>query len=438
MKSTTTGTNIFKTKENISNGMSKMTLSEELQWRGFVNQTTLKDIKVLDTDKINFYFGVDPSADSMTIGNLASAMMVRHFISHGHTAYLLVGGATGMIGDPDGKVQERDLLTLEQLEQNKIAIENQYKTVFSGQKFEIVDNYSWFSSISYLGFLRDIGKHVPMRQMLGREFVQSRLGEDGAGISYAEFSYSLIQGYDFLYLNRHHNVLLQLCGADQWGNSIAGVDLIRRIEGKEAHVWSAPLVINKSTGKKFGKSEDGAVWLDEQKTSVYKFYQFWINLDDEGVEDYIKVYTTLSKEEVDGIMTQHNENKSARIAQKRLAYEVTKIVHGEQRAKSVQALSETLFSTNDYSSLSATEFEELKSELPSHKAKVGDPIVDKIVEFGLASSKGEARRFLQSGAVYVNGQQLTEQKDMIEINYFIDGYSVFRRGKNLNVLVEMT
>ena len=199
-----------------------MTLSENLQWRGFVNQTTYKDLSALDDRKIGFYLGVDPSADSMTVGNLAVVMMVRHFIAAGHDAYLLVGGATGMIGDPDGKKQERDLLTLEQIATNKKAIAAQYNQVLAGQPFTLVDNYDWFKEIGYLEFLRDVGKHVPMRTMLGRDFVQSRLGEEGAGISYAEFSYSLIQGYDFLHLHRTHGVSLQLCGADQWGNSIAG------------------------------------------------------------------------------------------------------------------------------------------------------------------------------------------------------------------------
>ncbi len=266
-----------------------MTLSEELTWRGFVNQTTYKDIAALDGDSISFYFGVDPSASSMTIGNLASAMMVRHFIDHGHKAILLVGGATGMIGDPDGKKQERDLLTLEQIGHNKDAIAGQYRQVFAGQDFEIVDNYDWFKDMGYLNFLREVGKHVPMRQMLARDFVSSRLGEDGAGISYAEFSYSLIQGYDYLHLHREKGVNLQLCGADQWGNCIAGVDLIRRITGDEAHIWSAPLIVNKTTGVKFGKSEEGAVWLDPTQTTPTQFYQFWINCDDAGVEDYLKI-----------------------------------------------------------------------------------------------------------------------------------------------------
>lgn len=414
-----------------------MTLSEELQWRGFANQTTYKDFSKIDGSGLTFYFGVDPSSDSMQIGNLASAMMAAHFINHGHKAVLLVGGATGMIGDPDGKAVERDLLTLEQLDINKKGIAKQYETVFSGQDFTLVDNYDWFKDMNYLDFLRNIGKHVPMRQMLGREFVQSRLSENGAGISYAEFSYSLIQGYDFVHLYREHGVTLQLCGADQWGNSIAGVDLIRRIEGAEVDVWSAPLIINKATGKKFGKTEDGAVWLDENKTSVYKFYQFWINSDDEGVEDYMKIYTTLDKETLDTVMSEHNKDRSARIAQKRLALEVTTIVHGKDRAESVERLSETLFGGSDYLMLTKQDFAELKAELTTVVSDKDSEIAQLLVDAKLSSSKGEARRFLDSNAIYINGSQIPLEKTHMAADDFIGGYAILRRGKNANSLVEL-
>jgi len=415
-----------------------MTLSEELVWRGFVNQTTYKDITALDGDPIAFYFGVDPSADSMTIGNLAAAMMNRLFINHGHKAFLLVGGATGMIGDPDGKAQERDLKTLEQVAHNKKGLAVEYDRIFSGMDFEVVDNYDWFKDMDYLSFLRNVGKHVPMRQMLGREFVQSRLSEDGAGISYAEFSYSLIQGYDFVHLNKEFGVTLQLCGADQWGNSIAGVDLIRRMNGNEAHVWSTPLIIDKSTGKKFGKSEDGAVWLNESKTSVFKFYQFWINCDDEGVEDYLKVYTSLDKDTLGDIMDAHNEARSNRLAQKRLAYEVTALVHGIERAESVQRLSEVLFGGSDYANLTAGDFEELTTELGTVAAAVGDGLPDVLVNCQLASSKGEARRFLESNAIYINGQQLPLEKNAIDSGDVINGFILIRRGKNKTALVKVS
>jgi len=307
-----------------------MKLSEELTWRGFVNQTTLKDITVLNAKKLHFYWGVDPSADSMQIGNLAAAMMVRRFMEHGHKAVLLVGGATGMIGDPDGKDEERNLQSLEQIAKNKAAITAQYKQVFAGMDFEIVDNYDWFKGMGYLQFLRDIGKHFSMTQLLQRDFIQSRIGKGGKGISYAEFSYSLIQGYDFLHLFRTKKVTLQVCGADQWGNSLSGVELIRKLDGHEAHVYSCPLVINRSTGKKFGKSEDGAVWLDAKRTPVFDFYQFWLNVDDAGVEEYIKIYTVLPKPEADTLIANFKKDPASRLAQKTLAYEVTKLVHGKK------------------------------------------------------------------------------------------------------------
>ncbi|MBP6962196.1 tyrosine--tRNA ligase [Candidatus Saccharibacteria bacterium] len=414
-----------------------MTLSEELVWRGFVNQTTLKDITTLDGEPISFYWGVDPSADSMQIGNLAAGMMARAFIKHGHHAVLLVGGATGMIGDPDGKAQERDLLTLEQIQVNKKAITGQYNQVFNGMTFEVVDNYDWFKDLNYLEFLRAVGKHVPMRIMLSREFVQSRLGEDGAGISYAEFSYSLIQGYDFLHLYKDYGVTLQICGADQWGNSIAGVDLIRRIAGGEAHVWSTPLIINRATGKKFGKTEDGAIWLDDKKTSVFKFYQFWINADDEGVGEYLKIYTDMDKPTIDEILESHNEMRSSRLAQKHLAFEVTKIVHGQNRAESVRRISEVLFGDEPFDTLSSEDFKELKSELPTFIVKVGDNMLDVLVKTGLADSKGNARRFMDASAIYINGSQLSLEKTTIDLGDVIDGFVILRRGKNVTALLEI-
>jgi tyrosyl-tRNA synthetase len=369
-----------------------MKLSEELTWRGFVNQTTFKDISVLDDEKLTFYFGVDPSADSMTVGNLAAAMMVRRFMEHGHKAILLVGGATGMIGDPDGKDEERNLLTLEQVAKNKAAIAEQYRQVFAGMDFEIVDNYDWFKDLGYLDFLRDIGKHFSMTQLLDRDFIKNRIGQGGRGISYAEFSYSLIQGYDFLHLHREKGVMLQVCGADQWGNSLSGVELIRKLEKKEAHVYSCPLMINKATGKKFGKSEGGAVWLDAAKTSVFDFYQFWLNVDDAGVEDYMKVYTLLNKEQLDGVMAEFKQNPAGRYAQKTLAYIVTKIVHGKDAADKALAMSEKLFSG------------EASDDAPT-VALGNKGLFEVIVEAGLVASNSEARRMLEQGGIKINQQK---------------------------------
>ncbi len=413
-----------------------MTLSQELTKRGFVNQTTYKDITQLDSDPITFYFGVDPSASSMTIGNLASIMMVRAFIKHGHKAIILVGGATGLIGDPDGKKDERNLKTREEINKNKAGIVAQYKSLLGDVEFEVVDNHDWFKDINYIDFLSTVGKHVPMRQMVNREFVQSRLSEEGSGISYAEFSYSLIQAYDFFHLNREKGVTLQLCGADQWGNSIAGVDLIRRITGKTAHVWTIPLVVNKSTGVKFGKSEDGAIWIDPKQTSPYKMYQFWLNLDDEGVDEYLKIYTELDEEFIEDVMRRFNEDRSIRLAQKTLAYEVTKFVHGEEVAESVKRVTKVLFGGESYSKLTSEDFETLKNELTNIQAKDGDSLIDILVEGSLASSKGEARRFLESKAVYINGVQVTDQTTL-SASDAVAGNVVLRRGKNAQIVVTL-
>lgn len=403
-----------------------MKLSEELAWRGFVNQTTFPDLSALDGEPLSFYMGVDPSADSMTIGNFAACMMIRHFIDHGHNAYLLVGGATGMIGDPDGKADERHLKTLDEIAKNKAGIAAQYRRIFEGKPFTMVDNYDWFKDLNYLEFLRMVGKNVPLSQMLGRDFVQARLGENGAGISYAEFSYSLIQGYDFVHLFKEHGVTLQLCGADQWGNSIAGVDLIRRIEGGEAHVYSTPLVINKATGKKFGKSEDGAVWLDPVKTSVYKFYQFWLNVDDEGVIDYAKVYTLLTKDALEALDARHRENPGAREAQKTLAREVTTLVHGQERTESVMRVTDVLFGGRDIHELTTDDLDALAAEIPS--VSRGRGLIEVLVEAGVAQSNGEARRLLAGNAIAVNGQKLTDDQVISET-------ALVKKGKNSFILV---
>lgn len=374
-----------------------MSLSDELAWRGFVNQTTYDDIKVLDGKPISFYLGVDPSADSMTIGNLVACMLARHFIDNGHRAYLLIGGATGMIGDPDGKRDERNLKSVDEIENNKKAITEQYRRIFEGQPFEIVDNLDWFKDINYLDYLRDVGKHVPLSSMLGRDFVQARLGEGGSGISYAEFSYSLIQGYDFLHLLREKNVTLQLCGGDQWGNCIAGVDIIRRVEGKVANVLSAPLVVNKTTGVKFGKSEDGAIWLDANKTSVYKFYQFWLNVDDDSVEEYLKIFTLQKRQDLEDLMHMHRSDPGSRHPQRALAKLVTTIVHGSEKAKQVEDITRVLFGEKALGEMTPDDLELLSKEIPT--AHTGDSVINLLALSGLTISRGEARRLIQGGAI---------------------------------------
>lgn len=385
-----------------------MKLSEELKWRGFVNQTTFKDLK--DVDKPGtLYWGVDPSADSMQVGNLAAALMVRCFIEHGWKAVLLVGGATGMVGDPKDN-EERALKPLKEIAKNKAAIAAEYKQVFAGKPFKIVDNYDWFKSIKYLDFLRDIGKHMSMTQMLDREFVQARIGKGSVGISYAEFSYSLIQGYDFLHLFRKHGVTLQVCGADQWGNSVTGVDLIRKLEGAEAHVYSCPLIMNRSTGRKFGKSETGTIWLNPNKTSVFDFYQFWLNSDDAGAEDYLKVFTLLGKTEVEQVIAKFKKNPAERHAQKTLAYEVTKLVHGERQAKAAVLATEQIFAAKVSPVKVGFSVPDVTAVAPSVKLAEGKyEVVELLVKSGLAESKSAARRLLAQGGVKLNQKRIDDQ-----------------------------
>jgi tyrosyl-tRNA synthetase len=403
-----------------------MNLSEELAWRGFTNQTTLKNVGELDDGSVSFYWGVDPSSDSMTIGNLAAAMMVRCFMEAGHRAFLLVGGATGMIGDPDGKSDERNQKAEAEIARNKAAIADQYSRIFAGRDFTVVDNYDWFKDINYIDFLRDIGKNAPLSQMLGRDFVQARLGADGNGISYAEFSYSLMQAYDFLHLFRTESVTLQLCGADQWGNSVAGVDLVRRVEGKEVHVYSTPLVINKITGAKFGKTEDGAIWLDSSKTSVYAFYQFWLNVDDDSVIDYLKIFTLLSREEIEQLEVKLQSNPSERTTQRTLAHEVTSLVHGPERTISVERVTKVLFGENTFDTLSDEDIKVLAVEIPA--VRIGTSVVDALVSSSVASSNGEARRLIESGAISINCEKITSDQ-------LIDKGCLVKKGKNSFVLV---
>lgn len=403
-----------------------MTLSEELTWRGFISQSTFADIRDLDKEKRTFYWGADPSADSMTIGNLAPAMMIRHFIDYGYPAILLAGGATVLIGDPDGKKQERELKDPAEISKNVVGVTRQLKQLFDGKQFSIVNNYDWFKEIGYLSFLREVGKNVSMTQLLSRDFIQSRIGKGGSGISYAEFSYALIQGYDFLHLYRTYGATLQVAGADQWGNSVTGVDLIRKLEGVEAHVLTAPLIINKQTGIKFGKSEDGAIWLDPAKTSPYKFYQFWLNIDDTSAEDFVKIYTLLDKASIEECIARHRTNPGERLLQRTLAHEVTTLIHGDARCASVERVTAVFFGGKDISTLSAEDLNMLAAEIAV--VPVGSRITHVLTMSGATTSNGEARRLINGGGISVNGVKVTD--DMV-----ISSVSLVKKGKNTFILV---
>ena len=399
-----------------------MKLSEELAWRGFVAEHTLDNITDLDKAPRKFYWGVDPSADSMHIGNLAAAMMCACFIRHEYVPYLLVGGATGQIGDPKDN-GERDLKSLDEIEHNKAAIRAQMARVVVAPNLTMVDNYDWFANINYLAFLREVGKAFSMTQLLDRQFIQARIGEGGSGISYAEFSYTLIQGYDFLHLHREYGIDLQLCGADQLGNCTSGIHLIKRLENASADAYACPLIIDKASGRKFGKSEGNAVWLDEKKTSVFDFYQFWLGQADAAVEDYLKLFTLIGPEEFEEITDKHRENPGERLAQKKLADEVTKIVHGEKKAADVVRATEMLFGGGQ---LGDGDFAMLAELIPV--VDLGITVVDALVQTGVVGSKAEARQLIKSGAIAVNDEKISADTEVAQ-------RAIIKKGKNKFILV---
>ena len=401
-----------------------MKLSEELQWRGFWNQTTFTDDKIIDSENFTLYLGTDPSADSLHVGHLAVYMMVRHFLERGHKVFLLVGGGTGMIGDMRD-TEERNLLPYEEIEHNKQALKSQVSRIFAGRNFTLVDNADWLADLELLPFLRDIGKNFNMADLVSREFFKARIN-NGKGLSFAEFTYTLLQGYDFWHLFNQYGVNLQIGGSDQWGNLLSGVDLIRKKENTEVYAMTAPLLINKSTGRKFGKSEGGAVWLDENKTSVYKFYQFWLNVDDESAIEYMKIFTMLDRDTIEAIAENHAVNPGARSAQKVLAREVTDIVHGVNRRESVERVTEVLFGGGDFKKLSDDDLGALAEEIPCVDAGIG--VVGALVETGAVGSNGEAKRLLKSGAISLNGEKLAENK-------VVNDTSLLKKGKNTFVLI---
>jgi tyrosyl-tRNA synthetase len=399
-----------------------MNLSDDLKWRGLIKDKTFTDDKWLNKPQ-TFYHGVDASADSMTIGNLAAMLLARRLIEAGWKAVLLAGGATSLIGDPK-ETKERDLQPREEIEKNVAAVKGQINQLFAGQQFTLVDNYDWFKDVGYLEFLRDVGKNFAMSELMQREFITERLQ---SGISYAEFSYSLIQGYDYWQLYKNHQTVLQIGGSDQWGNMLSGVALIRKKEAKEVHALSMPLVIDKSTGRKFGKSEAGAIWLDPKKTSIYKFYQFWYNVGDADAVDYLTVFTLLPKDEIESLQAHQKTDPAGRPAQKRLAYEVTAIVHGQDQAKRQEHIAQVLFSGADVNSLDDAEIATVREELPTKKIQPGSSVIEVLVESGLASSNSDARRLLDGKAVYVNNQQF--DKSHLDAADFKNGRLMLRRGK---------
>ncbi|EOB8796085.1 tyrosine--tRNA ligase [Staphylococcus aureus] len=413
-------------------------LIEDLKWRGLIYQQTdeqgIEDL--LNKEQVTLYCGADPTADSLHIGHLLPFLTLRRFQEHGHRPIVLIGGGTGMIGDPSGKSEERVLQTEEQVDKNIEGISKQMHNIFefgTDHSAVLVNNRDWLGQISLISFLRDYGKHVGVNYMLGKDSIQSRLEH---GISYTEFTYTILQAIDFGHLNRELNCKIQVGGSDQWGNITSGIELMRRMYGQtDAYGLTIPLV-TKSDGKKFGKSESGAVWLDAEKTSPYEFYQFWINQSDEDVIKFLKYFTFLGKEEIDRLEQSKNEAPHLREAQKTLAEEVTKFIHGEDALNDAIRISQALFS-GDLKSLSAKELKDGFKDVPQVTLSNDTTnIVEVLIGTGISPSKRQAREDVNNGAIYINGERQQDVNYALAPEDKIDGeFTIIRRGKKKYFMV---
>ena len=411
-----------------------MDLLKDLEWRGITYQQTdaegLKD--VLNKESISIYCGIDPTADSMHIGHLLPFLTLRRFQNEGHRPLVLVGGATGLIGDPSGKNEERKLQTIEAIQENVACIKTQLESIFDFEGDNgavMVNNYDWIGAMDVVTFLRDFGKHVGVNYMLAKDTIATRLE---SGISFTEFTYTILQALDFNHLYDNYNCKLQIGGSDQWGNITTGLELIRRTHEEEtkAFGFTIPLV-TKADGSKFGKTESGAVWLDPKKTSPYEFYQFWINAADADVVKYLKYFTFLSHEEVEGLSQSVETEPHLRRAQKTLAEEMTKLIHGEEALDQAIRISQALFS-GEIKTLSASEILEGFKDVPSFEQPKGDAIglIDLIVNAKISPSKRQAREDVGNGAIYINGERVTDLQHVIDEKDMIDGqFTIIRRGK---------
>jgi tyrosyl-tRNA synthetase len=417
---------------------------EELRWRGMVHDIMPGTEEALNKQVSSGYIGFDPTADSLHVGHLVQIMTLVHFQRAGHKPFALVGGATGMVGDPSGKSSERNLLDAETLNHNVACVKGQLEKFLDfnsgANSAEMVNNYDWFQNMSFLDFIRDIGKHISVNYMMSKDSVKSRLE---TGMSFTEFSYQLVQGYDFYYLNQHKNCIVQLGGSDQWGNIVTGTELIRRKGGGEAYAVTTPL-IKKADGTKFGKTEGGSVWLDPEKTSPYQFYQFWLNSSDTDSVNYIRIFTLKSKEEIEALEKEHNEAPHLRILQKAIAEDITKRVHGEEALKSAITASSILFgksTADDLKSLSEKDFFDIfdgVQQASVSKADFGSglPIVEALVgKTAFLSSNSEARRELSSNAISVNKEKITEEFTLTAEHLINGKYVLLGKGKKTNYIL---
>ncbi len=408
-----------------------MTLAEELKARGLIEHFSAPIERVLATPR-KVYLGIDPTSDSIQIGNLAVVLLMKRLGDAGNTLIFLIGGATGQIGDPKEK-GERILLDEETVAANTHALKTQLKKLLGNVPFEMVDNADWLSNVKLLPFLRDVGKHFTVNDLIKRDIIKKRLDAPDESISYTEFSYALLQGFDYLTLHEKYGADLQVGGSDQWTNILSGVDLIRKRLGKEVYALGMPLVTD-TAGKKFGKSEGNAIWLDPKKTSQLQFYQFWMNLPDEGIENYLKVYTFLPLVEIDALMELHRRNPGERQAQETLARLVTEIVHGPEAAAQVAAATDALFGDTPFSELSRDALAVALAEAPSvmfskKEIEAGYSLADALVTGGLASSKSDARRLIEGKGITLSGQTIENPDQKIFLGDLSHGYALVRKGK---------
>lgn len=427
-----------------------MNFVDELRWRGMIHTMMPGTEELLKKEMVTAYLGIDPTADSLHIGHLCGVMMLRHFQRCGHKPLALVGGATGMIGDPSGKSQERNLLDEETLRHNQECIKNQLGKFLDFEsdapnRAELVNNYDWMKDFSFLDFARTVGKHITVNYMMAKESVQKRLnGEARDGLSFTEFTYQLLQGYDFLHLYETKNCKLQLGGSDQWGNITTGAELIRRTNGGEVFALTCPL-ITKADGGKFGKTESGNIWLDPRYTSPYKFYQFWLNVSDEDAKRYIKIFTSLSKEEIEGLIAEHEQAPEARVLQKRLAKEVTLMVHSEADYNAAVEASGILFGKATSEALKRLDEDTLLSvfegvpqfEVSKTDIEAGIKAVDLFTEkAAIFPSKGEMRKLVQGGGVSLNKEKLAAfDQEITAADLLDEKYLLVQRGKKNYYLV---
>ncbi len=410
-----------------------MTLFEDLKWRGLIKDIAGEESdlqKVLDGKPFAFYWGTDPTADSLHIGHYSSLCMAKRLANAGHHPVLLCGGATGRIGDPR-PTAEREIISEEAVNHNIEGIRAQIKRLVPTA--ELVDNYDWMKDFTFLNFLRDVGKYVSLNYMLDKDIIRRRLE---TGITFAEFSYMLLQGYDFVHLFQDKKCIMQVAGSDQWGNITTGVDLIRKMLDEQAYAFTMPLILD-ATGKKFGKSEGNALWLDKEKTAPYAIYQYLINSDDSKVLEYLKVFTFLSREEIEKIYAEHQAAPEKRIAQKTLAWEIVKDIHGKEEADNAVQVSEKLFA-GDFKGLAVKDILTGMKGVPSFKYTEELPLVDVLVNNGMASSKREAREFIKNNAVQINGETINDETKIITKDMALEGkVIIFRRGKKKYFLAEI-